>query len=60
LIARGQADGTFRTDLSPQWLLATFYAVLHAAADEVDAGRLTSQAAAGTLVATLRSVLCGG
>jgi AcrR family transcriptional regulator len=57
LIARGQDDGAFRTDLSRDWLVATFYAVLHAAADEVDAGRLTSDAAPQILVATLRSLL---
>ncbi|WP_185443381.1 TetR/AcrR family transcriptional regulator [Kribbella qitaiheensis] len=57
LIARGQENGTFRTDLSREWLVATLYAVLHAAADEVDAGRLTSEAAPATLTKTLRSVL---
>ncbi|NIK59824.1 TetR/AcrR family transcriptional regulator [Kribbella shirazensis] len=57
LIARGQKDGVYRADLTREWLVATFYAVLHAAADEVDAGRLTSEAAPTTLVATLRSLL---
>jgi AcrR family transcriptional regulator len=57
LIARGQQDGVFRTDLARDWLVATFYAVLHAAADEVDAGRLRSEAAPPTLVSTLRSLL---
>ncbi|TCC30506.1 TetR/AcrR family transcriptional regulator [Kribbella sindirgiensis] len=57
LIARGQQDGIFRVDLAHDWLVATFYAVLHAAADEVDAGRLRSEAAPPTLVSTLRSLL---
>lgn len=57
LIARGREDGTFRTDLSQDWLVAAFYAVLHAAADEVDAGRTAPEAAPGVLLATLRSLL---
>ncbi|NUR24481.1 MAG: TetR/AcrR family transcriptional regulator [Catenulispora sp.] len=57
LIARGQASGDFRTDLGLNWLVATFYAVLHAAADEVDAGRLPSQSAPATLISTLKSLL---
>lgn len=57
LIARGQGDGSFRSDLPRDWLVATFYAVLHAAADEVDAGRLDSQAAPDALIASLRSLL---
>ncbi|MGW5193407.1 TetR/AcrR family transcriptional regulator [Kribbella sp. NPDC004138] len=60
LIARGQGDGAFRTDLDRDWLVATFYAVLHAAADEVDAGRLTSVAAPSALITTLRSLLHAG
>lgn len=57
LIARGQANGTFRTDLPLDWLVAVFYAVLHAAADEVDTGTLASEAAPETLIPTLRSLL---
>jgi AcrR family transcriptional regulator len=57
LIARGRDEGVFRTDLPRDWLVATFYAVLHAAADEVDAGRLSSEAAPESLIASLRSLL---
>jgi AcrR family transcriptional regulator len=57
LLRRGQDDGLFRTDLPLEWLITTFYAVLHAAADEVDAGRVTSAAAPDLLAATVRSVL---
>jgi AcrR family transcriptional regulator len=60
LIARGQGEGTFRTDLSLEWLVATFYAVLHAAADEVEAGRMKADGVPDTLIATLRSVLHAG
>lgn len=57
LIARGQDEGDFRTDLPRDWLVATFYAVLHAAADEVDAGRLDTRTAPELLIASLRSLL---
>jgi AcrR family transcriptional regulator len=57
LIARGQEEGTFRTDQPRDWLVAIFYAVLHAAADEVDAGRLLPDAAADALTVTLLSTL---
>ncbi|MGA9633694.1 MAG: TetR family transcriptional regulator [Solirubrobacterales bacterium] len=40
LIERGRRTGDFRDDLPVQWLLASFFALLHAAADEVRAGRL--------------------
>lgn len=53
LIARGQRDGDFRADLAPGWLVTTFYTVLHAAAEEVDAGRLDSADAARVVSATL-------
>jgi AcrR family transcriptional regulator len=32
LIARGQADGDFRTDLSMEWLVATVFGLMHQAA----------------------------
>jgi AcrR family transcriptional regulator len=57
LIARGQDDGVFRTDLPRPWLVAAFYSTLHAAADEVSAGRLDALAAPDVLVTTLQSLL---
>jgi TetR/AcrR family transcriptional regulator, mexCD-oprJ operon repressor len=45
LIERGRHAGAFRDDLPVQWLLASFFALLHAAADEVREGRLTPGAA---------------
>ncbi|MFI7065162.1 TetR/AcrR family transcriptional regulator [Kribbella sp. NPDC050124] len=57
LITRGRRTGVYRSDLSLDWLVATFYAVLHAAADEVEAGRLASDAAPEALIASLRSLL---
>jgi AcrR family transcriptional regulator len=57
LIRRGQDDGRFRTDLPLDWLITTFYAVLHAAADEADAGRVSPADAPDLLAATVSSLL---
>jgi AcrR family transcriptional regulator len=57
LIRRGQDDGLFRTDLPLAWLITTFYAVLHAAADEADAGHLAPADAPDLLVTTVLSLL---
>jgi AcrR family transcriptional regulator len=40
LIKRGRRAGAFRKDVPAGWLLATYYALMHAAADEVNAGRV--------------------
>jgi AcrR family transcriptional regulator len=57
LIERGRATGEFRTDLPLPWLVSLAMNVMHAAATEVSAGRLTSDQApsvvAGTLLAAL-------
>lgn len=57
LLVRGREDGVFRTDLPCPWLVATFYATLHAAADEVGAGRLDTTEVPDVLVVTLLSML---
>jgi AcrR family transcriptional regulator len=57
LITRGRQEGVFRIDLPVPWLVAVFYATLHAAADEVSAGRLDSPGTPDVLVATLLSIL---
>jgi AcrR family transcriptional regulator len=57
LIRRGQDDGLFRTDLPLDWLVTTFYAVLHAAADEADAGRISSSAAPDLLATTVLALV---
>jgi AcrR family transcriptional regulator len=49
LIRRGQRSGAFDRQLSPTWLLAATLGLLHAAADEVAAGRLTGDQAATAL-----------
>jgi TetR/AcrR family transcriptional repressor of mexCD-oprJ operon len=53
LIARGQEEGEFRTDLPRSWLVATFYSLMHGAAEEVDAGRLDPAQAGGVLASTI-------
>lgn len=59
LIERGQSEGVFRTDTPPDWLVACFYALIHAAADEVQAGRLAPASAHDILVASLLDVVQG-
>jgi len=56
LITRGQSDGVFRTDLPLSWLVTALYSLVHAAADEISAGRLTAGQAPDVLVASLRSL----
>jgi AcrR family transcriptional regulator len=53
LIQQGQVEGSVRSDLPRSWLVTTFYSLMHAAAEEVDSGRLPQAAAADALQATL-------
>jgi TetR/AcrR family transcriptional repressor of mexCD-oprJ operon len=57
LIERGQREGAFRSDLANDWLVSVFYALLHAAGDDVRAGRATSAEAFDRLRVTLGAVL---
>jgi AcrR family transcriptional regulator len=57
LIARGQSDGDVRTDLPRDWLVTTFYALLHAAAEDANAGRLDPAHAGDIVAATIISAL---
>ena len=57
LIARGQDEGTIRSDLPVTWLVTTFFGILHAAADEVDAGWLSADDAPTIIEATLLPAL---
>ena len=47
------ASGVFRTDLPAPWLVATYYSVLHGAADEINAGRLSEEDAPWVITRTL-------
>jgi TetR/AcrR family transcriptional repressor of mexCD-oprJ operon len=53
LLERGRTEGVFRTDLSVPWLVATLQNVMHGAADEINAGRLTTENAARYISATV-------
>ena len=53
LIERGQADGSFRSDVPASWHLATLMALVHAASAEVRAGRVDESSAGPALVATV-------
>lgn len=57
LVARGQDDGDIRTDLPRDWLVATFYALLHTAAEEANAGRLDPAEAGPVVAATVVAAL---
>jgi AcrR family transcriptional regulator len=57
LIRRGQDEGAFRSDLPVDWLVTVFHSLAHAAALEVDAGRLLASDVPGHLEATLLAVL---
>jgi TetR/AcrR family transcriptional regulator, mexCD-oprJ operon repressor len=57
IIARGQAEGAFRTDLPVHWLVTTVYTLLHAAADEAAAGRLATESVGEILEKTLLAAL---
>jgi AcrR family transcriptional regulator len=53
LLERGRTEGAFRTDLPEPWMVATFYSLMHAAADEITAGRLGDDDAGHLLATTL-------
>lgn len=57
LVARGQAEGVFRTDLPAGWLVTVIYSLFHAAAEDVNVGRLRREEAAGVLEASLLPLL---
>jgi TetR/AcrR family transcriptional regulator, mexCD-oprJ operon repressor len=60
LIRRGQAEGAFGDELPIGWLVASFFALMHAYRDEVQAGRLSPEDAVPNLQATLRRVVQTG
>ncbi|TCO44073.1 TetR family transcriptional regulator [Kribbella antiqua] len=53
LIERGRAEGVFRTDLPTSWLVGAMHSVMHGAADEINANRLTPDKAATYITATV-------
>lgn len=53
LVERGRAEGVFRTDLPTSWLVGTLHRVMHGAAAEIAAGRLTQEDAASVIASTV-------
>ena len=53
LIERGQRDGAFRADVPAAWHLSTILALIHAASDELGAGRLPSEHVESALVGSV-------
>lgn len=51
----GIDSGEFRADVPVEWLLSVYYALLHAAGDDVRAGRIYSATALEALRTTMRS-----
>jgi hypothetical protein len=55
LVDRGRRSGDFRTDVSAEWLVTAFHALIHAAGD-ARAGRMRAGAALSTLRLTMRDL----
>lgn len=56
LLERGRKEGAFRTDLSSEWILTCALSLIHAAHDEVRAGRMKSSKALEELTTTLGEI----
>ena len=59
LVERGRREGAFRTDVDVDWLVISFFALVHAARDEVRAGHLAADAALRALSVTLEDLFVG-
>ena len=59
LVDRGRAEKTFRTDVPADWLVASYFALVHGARDEVLAGRMKRGPALDALQATLTDLFAG-
>jgi AcrR family transcriptional regulator len=53
LIARGQRDGSFRSDVPGSWHLSMLMALIHAASAELQAARIPSDQAEAALLPTI-------
>ncbi|MBD2898055.1 hypothetical protein amrb99_70220 [Actinomadura sp. RB99] len=60
LLRRGRDEGVFTAAAPPGWQVTAVYTLMHAAAQEVDEGRLDAAEAAETLVSTILGALGGG
>jgi TetR/AcrR family transcriptional regulator, mexCD-oprJ operon repressor len=59
LVDRGRKEKTFRTDVPADWLVASYFALVHGARDEVLAGRMKRGPALDALEATLVALFVG-
>ena len=57
LVARGRKAKVFRTDLPVEWLVTVLFTLVHAAFDDVRAGRLKQKTAQAALKTTLHELL---
>jgi TetR/AcrR family transcriptional repressor of mexCD-oprJ operon len=60
LLEDGRNRGEFRTDVPVAWLVSVFHTLLHAAGDDVRAGRLDGDDALNALLTTLRAAFAPG
>lgn len=56
LVRRGRKEGAFRTDLPETWLTTCLFSVIHAAADDLAAGRISARTAQRVVWPTVASV----
>jgi TetR/AcrR family transcriptional repressor of mexCD-oprJ operon len=59
LLARGQAEGSFRRDLPADWLVHASIALIHACNDGVRAGRIDPGDALAILTTSIRDLFTG-
>jgi TetR/AcrR family transcriptional regulator, mexCD-oprJ operon repressor len=59
LLERGQADGSFRTDLPARWLVTACIALIHACSDGVRAGQIDQHDAVRILTTSVRDLFAG-
>jgi AcrR family transcriptional regulator len=55
LFEAGVESGEFRSDVPVDWLVSVLHALIHAAADDVRAGRLDAETALHALLTTMRA-----
>ena len=59
LLERGQADGSFRTDLPAGWLVTASIALVHACSDGVRTGHIDQEDAGRILTTSIRALFTG-
>lgn len=59
LVERGRRDGSFRTDVPAEWLVTSFFALIHAAGEAERAGRIEHGEALDAIRLTLRDLVRG-